>query len=167
MRSMMVQVVVAKESELLCRTELDIFSTAMGSTRQSIYKCAGTPPSAQALHRFRQKLLLQSAACPLKKLVDSGFILVNQPASKSGHNAFSIDGPIKAVHLYNHLFELFHCFTFVCPTSHIESVVTFQVPDACRLQRRARRKEGIWGPPRPRQEDCVPLHPLLVILTRL
>src|SRR5437868_15459274 len=122
MRSMMVQVVVAKDSELLCRTELDIFSTAMWPTRQSIYKCAGTPPDAQALHRFRQKLFLQRAACPLKKLVDSGFIFVNQPASKRGSNAFSIDGPIKAVHSYNHLFELVQCFTFFGPTSHAHSL---------------------------------------------
>src|SRR5947207_13265345 len=43
--------------------------------------------------------------------------------------------------------------------------VTIQVADPCRL-RRARRREVIWGhlgaePRSPRQEDCVPLHPLL------
>ena len=33
--------------------------------------------------------------------------------------------------------------------------------DACRLRRRAGREEVGWGHPRPRQEDCVPLHSLL------
>jgi hypothetical protein len=47
--------------------------------------------------------------------------------------------------------------------------VAIQVLDSCRL-RRGRREEVSWGPlhtvprtafPKPRQEDCVPLHPLL------
>src|SRR6184192_4057651 len=48
---------------------------------------------------------------------------------------------------------------------HLSFIVTFQVPDSCCLRRRVRRRR-IWGhlraePRRPRQEDCVPLHPLL------
>src|ERR1700687_6013686 len=41
------------------------------------------------------------------------------------------------------------------------TIVTVQSPDSCRLRRRAGRREGIWGHPRPRQEDCAPLHSLL------
>src|SRR6266571_1896137 len=55
-----------------------------------------------------------------------------------------------------------HCITLSKRgANNLLPFVTLQVPDACRLRRRGRRREVSWGHPRPRQEDCVPLHPLL------